>query len=494
MLYALVAVLALIVFCVSFMITRAVALNAPLPKAGEPTAPEGDAGAIAKRLSGAIGYKTIAYAEQEKIDGSKFLALHEYLKANYPRVSSELGWETVEDYSLLLTWKGRGGAKPLALLAHMDVVPVSPGTEGDWKHEAYSGTIDGGYVWGRGTMDMKGHLVCVLEAVESLLAEGFRPESDVYLCFGHNEEIVCAPVSGAVAMAKLLLERGVRLDSVIDEGGVVMQGEKLLGMPGLLAMVGTAEKGYMDVSLSCSQEGGHSSQPPKNTALGILAAAVTKLEARAFKPRLTGTVEAMFTEAGRAMGFSKRLVFSNLWLFRPLLLNMLTKKPLTNAFVRTTLAATMASGSPAANVLPQQAEVVANMRILPGENMEDTLQRVREIVGDAMVTVSLMRGKDPSAESPVATESYNLIKGTLEGMYPGVRVLPYLMVGGTDSCHYEPVCDNIYRIAPFLVTDEELKTTHGTNERISLYNLLRGREFFRRIIIDYPSSAIEPDK
>lgn len=485
MLYVLVAVVVIVVFLASFMATRAAMLKDVHPSSGEPEKVEGDAGAIAKHLSGAIALKTIAYADQQKIDGANFRALHKHIRASYPHVAAGLEWETVRDYSLLLKWQGRGGDKPLALLAHMDVVPVSPGTESDWKYEAFSGHIDGETIWGRGTMDMKGHLICVLEAVESLLEEGFQPENDVYLCFGHNEEIVCAPYSGAIAMAKLLKERGVKLDTVIDEGGAVMAGEKMLGVPGLLAMVGTAEKGYMDVRLSCSAEGGHSSQPPKTTALGILAAAVAKLEATPFKARLTGTVKTMFLEAGRGMGFAQRLIFANLWLFKPLLLNILSKKPLTNAFVRTTFAATMASASPAANVLPQYAEIVANMRILPGENMEGTLEKVRGIVGDSRVKVEKVQGKNPSAESPVGTAGYKLIRSTLEGMYPGVRVMPYLMVGGTDSCNYEAVCENIYRIAPMLITDEELKTTHGTNERISLVNLLRGREFFRRVLSNY---------
>jgi hypothetical protein len=214
-----------------------------------------DTNAVAERLAGAIKLRTIAHEEHGRIDGAPFFALHEYLRKSYPLVAEKLSWETVEEYSLLLTWKGKGGGKPLALLAHMDVVPVEPGTEKDWGHGPYSGDIDGGYVWGRGAMDMKGHLVCVLEAVEGLLREGFQPENDVCLCFGHNEEIIEAPRSGAKAIVKLLEERGVALGMIIDEGGVVMPGGMMLGTEGLAAVVGTAEKGYMDVRLSCAQGG-----------------------------------------------------------------------------------------------------------------------------------------------------------------------------------------------------------------------------------------------
>jgi carboxypeptidase PM20D1 len=441
-----------------------------------------DAGAAAERLAGAIRFRTIAHAEHDKIDGAPFLALHEYLMKSYPLAAERLSWEAVEDYSLLLTWKGGGGGRPLALLAHMDVVPVESGTEKDWAHGAYSGDIDGTYVWGRGAMDMKGHLVCVLEAVEGLLREGFRPANDVYLCFGHNEEIIEAPRSGAKAMMRLLRERGVALDMIIDEGGVVMPGSMMLGTEGLAAVVGTAEKGYMDVRLSCAQGGGHSSQPPSSTALGIVARAVAKLERRPFRPRLIGTVEAMLKTAGRSMGFGKRLIFANLWLFKPLLLGTLIKKPMTNALVRTTCAATMASGSPAPNVLPQRAEAVVNVRLLPGDDMDGALAAMRKAIDDDRVAVEIMKGRNPSEESPTDTEGYRLVKFTLEAMYPGILVMPYLMVGGTDSCMYAPVCRNIYRIAPFLISGEELKTVHGTNERISVENLARGAAFFKAVI------------
>ena len=444
---------------------------------------------VAERLAGAIRIKTIACAEQEKMDGAKFRALHEYLKKSYPLAASKLSWEVVEEYSLLIKWQGGGGCRPIALLAHMDVVPVTPGTEDHWKHDAFQGFIDDAYMWGRGALDMKGHLVCVLEAVEGLLKEEHVPESDVYLCFGHNEELIDAPRSGAKALVLLLKERGVTLDLVVDEGGFVLPGKALLGTEGYAAVVGTAEKGYMDVRLTCAQEGGHSSQPPATTAIGILAKALLRLESNPFPLKLIGTVEKMLRTAGAQMGGAKRFLFANLWLFKPLILKTLSKKPITNAFVRTTCAATMASGSPAPNVLPQKAEFTVNMRLLPGDTVESALERVRRVIGDSRVSVELIQGRNASGESPTDTDGYRLIQSTLEALYPGVLVLPYLMIAGTDSCRYEPICRNIYRIAPFQISQDELKGAHGTNECISIENLGRGIQFFRSVIKDYWSAA-----
>ncbi len=437
---------------------------------------------IARRLGEAIRFQTIAYAQQERIDGAQFLGLHEHLRHSYPLAAQRLRWEVVMDYSLLLHWQGREAARPLALLAHQDVVPVAPGTEGDWAYGAFEGHFDGITVWGRGALDMKGHLICVMEAVESLLAEDFVPEQDVYLCFGHTEEIVAEKTGGAIAIVEVLKQRGVRLDCVIDEGGAVMPGRDMLGLEGLVAVVGTAEKGYMDVELSCGQSGGHSSQPPKATALGILARAICRLERRPFPARFTGVIRAMMAAAAGRMGFARRVVFSNLWLFKPLVLRAMAANPTTNALIRTTMAATMASASPAPNVLPQRARAVVNVRMLPGDTVHSAVARMRRVVGDDRVKVEPLKGNNPSALSPLDTPAWRLIRQELDRLYPGVLVLPYLMLGGTDSRCYEPVCENIYRIAPFLLNKKELATTHATDERISLENLARGKAFFRGVI------------
>ena len=478
---AIIILCAALVFLVSFALTRAIALRKPMPAAMQPKPMEIDP-SVAQRLGAAICFETIAYPEQERIDGAQFLGLHEHLRKSYPLVATNLEWETVFDYSLLLHWKGKSASRPIGLLAHMDVVPVAAGTEGDWTHGGFSGHFDGRHVWGRGALDMKGHLICVLEAVESLLAEGFVPAQDVYLCFGHSEEIVAAKQGGAVAIMEELNRRGIQLDFIIDEGGAVTHGRDMLGCEGLLAVVGTAEKGYLDVELTCEQSGGHSSQPPKHTALGILSQAICRLENRPAKPRLTDVVRTMMLLAAGRMGFLPRLIFGNLWALEPLALRVMTGKPMSNALVRTTFAATMSAASPAANVLPQKAKATVNVRLLPGDTIDSAITYIQRVIDDPRIQVRATRGSNPTDQSPMGTDGWRSICEQLELLYPGVLVSPYLMVGGTDSRWYEPVCKSIYRIAPFLLSKEDLATTHATNERILLENLMRGKAFFRGIV------------
>ena len=101
-------------------------------------------------------------------------------------------------------------------------MPISEGTEEDWEHPAFDGVNDGRFIWGRGALDMKNHLICLMESVETLLEEGYTPKRGVYLCLGHNEEIVSGGNNGARELARELERRGVHLDSVVDEGGAML--------------------------------------------------------------------------------------------------------------------------------------------------------------------------------------------------------------------------------------------------------------------------------
>jgi hypothetical protein len=135
----------------------------------------------------------------------------------------------------------------------MDVVPVDPDTEDEWQQEPFGGRISDGYIWGRGAIDNKSTVLGTLEAVEMLLADGFRPTRTVYLAYGHDEEV--GGTNGARAIAALLESRGVALDMVLDEGGVIGDGV-LPGISAPVALVGIAEKGFRDVEVERSGTGG----------------------------------------------------------------------------------------------------------------------------------------------------------------------------------------------------------------------------------------------
>ncbi len=436
-----------------------------------------------KNLSDAIKIKTISNLDESLVDWSQFDALHKLFEERYPLVYKTLTVENVGKASLLFTWQGKNpDLDPIALLGHQDVVPVSEGTECDWDHDPFGGEIADGFLWGRGALDMKNHLIGVFESVETLIEDGFEPERTVYLCFGHNEEIVNTPDSGAEKMAKLLESRGVHLDSVLDEGGAILS----VDVPGVftkkLAGIGVAEKGYCDFEISVSAKGGHSSDPPKHTALGDLADVIKDIENHQFKSEIIPLVDDLIDRLGRNVSYPVRNIMCNANVLKPAIKKIMSSIPATASFVRTTTAVTMAHGSPQANVLPQRASVTANFRVMPNMTIADVESHLHKVIKNKNVEIKLIGGNEPSKISPTDSRAFNAIEDICCSMNPDTVVAPYLVMGGTDSRNYQNICDNIYRYSPFLMDMHLISTTHGTNERIETSSFKDGISFFKRYI------------
>ncbi len=411
------------------------------------------------------------------------MALHAYLEGAFPRVHAALSKEVVGELSLLYTWQGRETAeKPILLMAHLDVVPVLAGTEDDWTHPPYDGVVADGRVWGRGTLDNKSGVTGILEAVDLLLAEGFTPRRTVYLAFGHDEEI--GGHEGAARIAELLASRGVELAGVLDEGGFLTHGV-LSGFDATIAVVGVAEKGYLSLELTAESEGGHSSSPPRHTAVGVLSRAIARLEADPFEARLDGATEALLDQAGVSLPFGRRLVFANLWLFRPLVRRALTATPATDAMVRTTTAATMFSGSEKENVLPIRATAVVNFRILSGDTADSVTERVIRVIDDPRIIVRPRSNRnDPSPVSSTESPFYRRLERSIREVSPeaDLVVAPYLLIAQTDSRHFIPLSDGVYRFLGARVTAGELNGFHGTDESIAVAEYARAIKVFYRFL------------
>jgi carboxypeptidase PM20D1 len=368
----------------------------------------------------------------------------------------------------------------------MDVVPVEPGTEGTWKHEPFSGTIADGYIWGRGAIDNKSGVLGTLEAVEMLLLEGFRPARTIYLAYGHDEEV--GGTRGAKEIAALLRRRGVQLEMVLDEGGVIADGV-LSGISSPVALVGIAEKGFVSVELSASAPGGHSSLPPRQTAIGIVANAVTRLEKNSMTARLDGATRQMFDRLASYFPFGQRLAFTNLWLTRPLVLAKLEASPTTNAMVRTTTAATVFHSGTKDNVLPTTARAIINSRILPNDSVAGVLEHVRRVVDDDRIELRVVGrfSAEPSALSSTDSASFRMLDQTIRGIAPDAIVAPYLVVVVTDARYFSGLSDNIFRFLPLRLGAADLKRMHGTDERIAVGNYENAIRLYRQLVINAAS-------
>ncbi len=477
--------LILLALLVIFTLIRAALFKSKKIEAVKIRKAEIDENKVAEHLSKAIQFKTISKRRDEGVDWDEFFNFHKYLDETYPLVAKNTTKEVIDKASLLYIWKGKNpDLEPMALIAHQDVVPVSEGTEKDWKYDAFSGHIDGEFIWGRGALDMKNHLICVMEAVESLMAEGFVPDRDVYLCFGHNEETVSTEFSGADEIVKVLEKRGVRLDSVLDEGSALIN----INAKGLLqtnlAAVGMAEKGYVDMKITLHDKGGHTSAAPKHSGMAKLANAVQDLESHQFKSHwLPFLDELIDTLCGEAT-FLGKVLMCNHKLFTPLLKAVLTAIPQGASMARTLTSVSMCEGSPAPNVLPQRPSITVNFRPLPGDSIADVEAHVRKSIRYKDIDIEKFNGKEATRFSPTDSRAFKAIESVEAGLHPeGVAVAPYLVMGGTDAYHYESICDNVLRFAPFNVPLSLFFTTHATNERCPIKALEEAVVFFREYII-----------
>jgi len=435
----------------------------------------------AMRLSEAIRFQTISNFLNPEQGAEALQGLRAHIEKSFPAFHAAAKRELIGGHSLLYTWQGTDPkAAPIALLAHQDVVPVAPGTEKDWQQPPFEGVIADGYIWGRGSWDNKGNLYAMLEAAEQMAEQGFAPKRTIYFAFGHDEEV--AGTRGARAIAAALAARGIKLDFLLDEGLLITDGI-LKGLDKPAALIGVAEKGYATLVLTAQATPGHSSMPPRQTAIGMMSAALARLEDHRLPMQIRGTVSEMFdTVAPEMSGFS-RVVLSNLWLFKPLLLREFEKTGPTEATVRTTTALTIFNAGDKDNVLPGNAEATVNFRLLPGDTQASVIDHVRATVGNERIAVEPFPGNtDPPPVTGTAGPSFKMLNRTIREIFPDVIVAPGLMVAATDSRHFTGVTDTILRFSPVRATSDDLKRFHGTNERISVEGYADMIRFYRRLI------------
>lgn len=433
-----------------------------------------------ENLRALIRIPTISHLDEADTDWTQFAAFREEVSKRYPKTLNALELELIDGDSMLFRWAGATSSSPTVLMAHYDVVHA---TDDGWEHPAFSaelvGDSDNRVVWGRGTLDDKGSLVAILEAVEALLGDGFSPQNDIYLSFGHNEETAG---SGAQVVVDALEQRGVRPSLVLDEGGAVVEGI-FPGVSDPIAVVGVSEKGILSLKLTVEQLGGHASTPPKMTATVRLARAIVRLNRRPFRSSFTATNLEMIRTLGAHAAQPLKWVFTNLWLTKRPLLKLFSRlSDETAAMVRTTQAVTQLSGAQAANALAERAEAIVNLRIAIDSSVKETVDHVRKAIRDDRVHLEQLHPTEPSPVSPTSGNAWDAIKETIEACYPGTIVTPYVMLGASDSRHFTRISDHVYRFSPFEMSKEERGTLHARNERIGVATFLTGVRFYARLI------------
>jgi carboxypeptidase PM20D1 len=432
-----------------------------------------------ERFRALLRIPTISRLDTETVDWQQFDRFVTLLPQLYPGVHSSLTREIVAEHSLLYRWAGRSAEHPTVLLAHYDVVAAS---DDRWDHPPFGAELTGAgddtILWARGALDDKGALVCILEAVERCVADGFVPANDVYLSFGHDEETTG---SGARAIVELLSSRGIRPALLVDEGGAVVEGI-FPGVSGPIAVVGVSEKGITSVDLTVVQDGGHASTPPRLSATARLARAIVRLNASPFRARFSDTNLEMIRTIGAHARQPYRFLFTQQWLTRGILLALFSRLgDETRAMVRTTAVVTRLSGSDAENALAEKASAIVNMRVAVGSTVAESVDHVRRAVADDRVEVTAVNPSEPSPISPTTGPQWDAVRGAILAVYPDVIVTPYIQLGASDSRHFARICDAVYRFTPFEMSLAERGTLHAVNERIHVATWLRGIDFYEAL-------------
>lgn len=436
----------------------------------------------AQTLSDAVRIKTVSGVDS---DPEQFAQWREFLAQRFERVFSELNVERVNGDALLMTWRGSDPTlSPIVLTGHFDVVPVD---STPWTFPAFSGEIADGFIWGRGSMDDKVGVIGPLIAIEELISQGFQPQRSLILAFGHDEEV--GGSLGAKSLAAMLAARGVHAEFLLDEGMPITHGV-MSGVDAPIAMIGIAEKGYLNLTVSVQTEGGHSSSPPPSTAVGIISRAVTRLEEQQMPSRLDGAVGEMLKTLAPHMGLGRRIVLGNLWLFAPLIKKQFSSVPSTNAMIRTTAAITLFDGGTQANVLPTTASATVNFRMLPGDSVDDVIAYVRKVINDDRVEIQIVGEPTEAASlSSTSASGYRTIEKSIREVFPETLVTPALLIATTDSKYYSSVAQNIYRFRPIHVAKEDIKRFHGVDERIDVENFDDAVRFYVRLVRNATASS-----
>ncbi|MBO5198171.1 MAG: M20/M25/M40 family metallo-hydrolase [Lachnospiraceae bacterium] len=476
--YIILAILLLLVLFFAVLVLRALfvkpnsALDAKLPEADPQRSRK-----YGERLAQMIRKETISSRFND--DKSKFYEFHETLKELFPNIH-----KTCEKHdfngSLLYRWKGKGNGKPILLMSHQDVVAA----EGEWEHDPFGGEIIDGAVWGRGTVDTKGSLFCLMTAVEELIADGYVPECDVYLASSCTEEF---SGEGAPLTVKYLKEQGIELELLIDEGGMIIN-NPIGGVNGTYAMVGVLEKGYGDLRFIAKGKGGHASAPGKNTPWARLARFICSVEKKSpFSVRFNPTVEEMFRRFTPNMSFGMKLIFANFKIFAPLLRKLMPViSSQAAAMISTTIAFTMGKGSDGLNVLPQEAYVTGNLRFIPHQGTDESIALITEAAKKYDIETEVIYKDYPCPVVDYTAPQFKLVEETVHEIYPGIGVVPYAMTGGTDAKYYSDICKNCIRFAPLAINKQQYGSIHAANENINCDALPAGVDFYKSIILKMP--------
>ena len=436
-----------------------------------------DERAVAK-LQALVRIPTVSNRDPALVHTESFDRLLVELERQFPLLHRRLELTRISTHGLLFHWPGAGSERPVVLMAHLDVVPV----DGTWRHPPFDAVIADGSIWGRGTLDDKGCVVAICEAVETLLARGHVPAQDVWLSFGCDEEVSTAAATLAV---EELQRRGVRPWFVLDEGGAVAN-QAFPGVATPVGVIGVTEKGVTSVELRVEGRGGHASTPARMGPTARLARAITRIDRSPMPARIPEPTVELLRRVAPHAPLVLRPALANAGRLGPVLTRaLIAAGPESAAMTRTTFAVTTLSGSPALNVVAATARAGVNIRVMVGDTVAGVLAHLRRVIADDQVHIEVIERNEPSPISP-RDEAFELLEATIGELFPDAVTAPYVMMATTDARHFTGICERVYRFAPFRMTKAQRESIHSYDEHLGVDAFLDGIRWYRRLIERLP--------
>jgi len=396
-------------------------------------------------------------------------------EAGFPAEDVEVVAPAPAKGNLVARLRGTGRGRPLLFLAHLDVVEAR---REDWTRDPFRLQEQDGYLYGRGTQDIKGEAALLIANFVRLRREGFRPERDLILALTADEE----GGRGPNGVGWLLDHRRALVDAefcVNTDGG----GGQAVSGRRILYSVQAAEKGYLTFALRARRPGGHSSQPVPENAIYDLAAALLKLRDLQFPVGLNDITRRYFEgTAGLTQGqeAADRLAVARGGPGAEAAAARLSRLPYENALLRTTCVATLLGGGHAENALPQSAEATVNCRVLPGETQSEVESRLRAAVGSGVE----IEVKTPLRENPVSLPPTGLmaqIESVVHAATPSLPVVLTMETGGTDGKALRAAGIPTYGVAQMFYDLDDVRA-HGQDERIRVSDFEDGLDFGYRLL------------
>ena len=395
--------------------------------------------------------------------------------AGFPPGDIQVIGPTPKNRNFVVRYRGTGARKPILLLAHLDVVEAK---KTDWTYDPFALTEHDGYLYGRGTQDVKGGAATLVTTLLRLKAEKWMPDRDIILALTAGEEGGTSynGVEWLLKNKKPLIDAEYVVN--VDAGGGELEGDKHT-----LYAVQAAEKVFHSVSLTVKNSGGHSSLPRRDNAIYALAAALDRLAKFDFPAKPNDVVKAYFAKAAATVSpplaaDMRKLAAGST---DAAAIARLSKTPLYNALLRTTCVATMLSAGHAENALPQTATATVNCRMLPGEDPAYVEKTLARIVADTSVHLAPIDTAVPSPASPLRPDVLGAVEASIKATWGNVPVTPTMETGATDGLYFRNAGIPVYGFSGLFIATNDVRM-HGKDERILITSFNDALDFTYDIV------------